>query len=144
MVSEHPYSIHSNSLAVDFRTSQRQPGLMTHWPRQRFPICAVSACKYLSVYIWCAINKQSTRWRQAHTNLIISENVRFQHRPDNKHKAISLLCISSELQAYMCKHTNCTHMQRQHGKGPFCLLNTDEKLPTANFNHIRKWVGDVL
>lgn len=34
--------------------------------------------------------------------------------------------------------THATHARRQRRKGPFCLLNTDEKLPTANFNHAGK------
>lgn len=40
----------------------------------------------------------------------------FLHSPGYNHKVIFLLCISSELQAYMCKHANCTHIQRQHWK----------------------------
>lgn len=117
-------------------STQRQAGLMTHWPRDRglfvqSPLFSVSL--QVCVHIWHAINRWSTRWRQTHTKLIISGNVRFQHSLDNNHKAIFLLCISSEL--YMCKHTN---IQRQCWNGPFCLLKADEKLPTANFNHIRK------
>lgn len=43
----------------------------------------------------------------------------------------------------MCKHTlrgthTRTQAQRQRRKGPFCLLKADEKLPTANFNHVGK------
>lgn len=35
--------------------------------------------------------------------------MRFLHSPGSNHKVIFLLCISSELQACMCKHTNGTH-----------------------------------
>lgn len=78
-------------------------------------LCSVSACKYVSVYIWYAINKRSTHRRQAHTKLIISGNVRFQHSPDNNHKAVFLLCTSSELQGeYVQIHKVHTHIQRQH------------------------------
>lgn len=83
--------------------------------------------------------------RQAHTKLIISENIRFQHSRDNNRKGIFFPLSRASLQD--CRHTcaNTAHgthartpAQRQRRKGPFCLLNADEKLPTANFNHVGK------